>query len=239
MNRIILIATIVCLFLVATAASGQGVATAPATVASGFLTCSNDNDDAIRLCPFRLHYIELVAGRTYCMRMESSEFQPFLMIEDMHGNPMAMDIDDFNTMPGCMVFRPSTTATYRMIASASLPIREGFYRVTMRELPSVFEVSAELASTDPMNSDCHERFYDVPLIEGRRYVIDLGSREFDAYVKLMTTENVIVAFEDESSPVRGARIVFTAPRTETYRIVATSLMPNSTGTFTLNVSECE
>src|SRR5215203_127508 len=134
MNRIIFIATIVCLFLVATVASGQGVPTAPVTVASGFLACSNDNDDANRLCPFRAHYIELVGGRTYWMRMESSEFHPFLLIEDMHGNPMAMDIDDFNTMPGCIIFRPQTTATYRLIASASMPIREGFYRVSMREL---------------------------------------------------------------------------------------------------------
>jgi hypothetical protein len=239
MNRIIFIATLICLFLVTAVASGQTAMPAPSTVASGFLACSNNNDDANRLCPFRLHYLNLVGGRTYWMRMESSEFHPFMMIEDLHGNPMALDTDDFSTMPGCIVFRPPTTATYRLIASASQPIREGFYRVTMRELPSVFEVAAELASTDPMNSDCHERIYDVPLVEGRRYVIDLGSRDFDAYIKLMTSENVIVAFEDECNPIRGARIVFTAPRTETYRIVATSLSPHATGAFTLNVSECD
>lgn len=239
MKRIIFIAAIAFLFLVPAFVSGQNVNPPPSTIATGFLACSKDSAAADRLCPFRLHYVDLVEGRTYHLRTESSEFNVSMMLEDLHGNPMAMDVDNFSTMPGCIVFRAPATASYRVIVSASAPMQEGFYRVTMAELPSVFAVAEELTASDPMNNECHERIYDVPLIEGRRYVIDLGSRDFAAYVKLTTMENVIVAFEDECNLVRGARIVFTAPRTETYRIVATSLTPNSTGNFTLNVSECE
>jgi len=238
MKPITFIAALICLIAVTSVAAGQNVTVAGDTVITGYLTCSNDNDVG-RSCPFRLHYVEFVEGKTYCLRMESSAFNPSLMMEDLHGNPMAMDSDDFRTMPGCLVFRAPATATYRLLASATMPMGEGEYRITIRELPCVFDVAAELTTTDPRTNDCHERIYDVPLITGRRYVIDLASGEFEAYVKLMTTENVIVAFEDESTPIRGARIVFTAPRTETYRIVATTLMPHSTGMFRLSVSECE
>jgi hypothetical protein len=237
MNRLTFIAVVICLFLTATVASGQYTTPARDGVIAGFFACAGS--DAERDCPFRIHYVDMVKGRTYLLRMESTESSAHFMIEDLYGNSLATVSDDFNTMPACVVFRAPATAAYRLIASATNPIEEGYYRVSMREVPSLFEVAAELTSNDRMRNDCHERTYDVPLVAGRRYVIDLGSRDFEAYVKLMTTEDVIVAFEDESTPMRGARLVFTPTRTEVYRIVATTLMPNSTGAFTLNVTELE
>jgi hypothetical protein len=239
MNRITLIVAIIGLLFASDIASGQNATPPRDTVITGYLACSKDNANAGLTCPFGLHYLDLREGSTYYLRIESTDSNPWMMLEDLHGNGLATDADDFSTLPGSIVFRAPANATYRLIVSAGLPIHEGDYRITMRELPSVFAVAEELTATDARNNDCHERIYDVPMVAHRRYVIDLGSADFDAYLKLMTMENVIVAYQDECNPVRGARIVFTPVRTEVYRITATTLMPNSTGRFTLNVSECE
>ncbi len=238
MNRISYVVAIVCLFLVATVVSGQNVTPTRDTVVSGFFAYS-DKELGNSTSLSRLHHVDLIEGITYCIGLESTEFNTSMLIEDLEGNFLAMDTHDSSISPGCIVFRVPATASYRLIASVSLPIRESYYRITMYELPSLFALVAELTPTDPLNDDSHERFYDVPLIAGLRYVIDMSSRDFDACLKVMTIENDIVAVEYACDSVRGARIVFTAPATEVVRLVATSATPYAVGTFRLNVCECD
>jgi hypothetical protein len=69
---------------------------------SGFLSCGGIDDS--RQCPFRLHYINLTKGKTYAFRIESTEFDSRLAIEDAHGKVQATDTDcmEEDTF-GCMV----------------------------------------------------------------------------------------------------------------------------------------
>src|ERR1051325_669640 len=173
------------------------------TVLMGFISCGGENGE--RQCPFRLHYVTMERGRTYAVRIASTSFNAALAIEDEAGNQLARDIDDYDTMPGCAVFRPSVTGTYRLIASVRPPLEEGFYVITIRELPVVFSVEDEMTTSDPMRNECYMRTYDVPMTVGHRYIIDLASREFSPYLKLLDSDGMIVAFEDESCVGRGAR----------------------------------
>ena len=206
-------------------------------VLSGFLNCSGTN--AERACPFRPHYVQLTKDRVYCIRMESSEFTASLMLEDPSGNLLATNTDDFEAMPGCIIFRAPATERFRLIATSLPPTQEGFYMITIHELPVRMRVDAALSVTDPVQADSFHQTHEITLLEGRRYVIDLASIDFEPFVKLLDPDGMIVAFNDEASMPRPARIVFTASRDGNYRIVATSATPFATGAFTLTVCEEE
>jgi hypothetical protein len=228
---------ILLLLLMAIFAAGQNQPPAREDVVfSGFLAC-NVSKDSPRQCPFRLHYVDLVQGNAYFIRMDSTEFDAYLLLENLEGKLLATDRDFFEALPGYIVFRPPTTGSYRLVVSAAPPMREGFYTIVLRELPCVMRIEATLAEIDESPNDCYQRVYELTLTAGRRYIIDLESNQFEPFVKLLNADGAIVAFDDEGSSNRPARVVFVAPRTETYRLVATTGTPRALGTFTLSVCE--
>lgn len=215
----------------------QTTATSPERIYPGFLSCSGINGE--RMCPYQIHYIEFVREKAYMLRLETSEFEPSMMIEDLEGNLLAMDADDFMSMPGMIVFRPRETGEYRVLVSARAPLNEGYYAIMIREVPVRLDVVAELTENDTLRNDSRERFYDIPLEAGRRYVIDMASTDFDPFVKLLNEEGTIVAFEGEGYRHCGNRIVYTPERAGIYRVVATTYVPHKTGAFNLSVCEVE
>jgi hypothetical protein len=204
---------------------------------SGFLSCSGDDaKDPNRRCPFRLHYVQLTQGNTYAFRIEATEFDSRLTIEDQHGNVLAQDTDCLEEdVFGCIYFRPPVSGRYRLVVTSLPPLREGFYQVTMRQLPIEMRVESELTIRDPSQDNCFYRVHEVALREGERYIIDLESKEYANCVKLLNPDGMIVAFQDEGTPSRGARIIYEAPRTGTYRVLTASTTPNAIGPFTLTV----
>ncbi len=204
-------------------------------VLSGFLGCGNPGP-AARECPFRIHFVNLTEGKMYAIQMASSEFNSKLVLEDMNGNLLACDTDYFDDLCGCIAFRPPTTGSYRLIVSAKNPV-EGFYTVSVREMPVLMNVVAELTPNDPVRNDAFMSVHEITLTAGRRYIIDLQSDEFDTFLKVLNPDGTIVAFADECGTMRNTRVIYMPTRTETYRIVATSYEPAVIGAFQLMVCE--
>jgi hypothetical protein len=232
----IAVVILVWLLVVGNIASGQ-----PATVGNdnivitGLITCGAGNG-AKPFCPFNLHYVQLTAGRTYMIRMASSDFNTNLTLENLPGKVLACDRDDYDALNGAMLFRPAVTGQYRLIATSASPT-EGFYTITIREMPVLISAEDALTTADPRENDCHVRFHDVPMTAGRRYIIDLESNEFAPFVKLLNAEGSMVAFADECGPMHNARVIFEPTVTGTYRLVTTTWGPHETGTFRLYVCE--
>jgi hypothetical protein len=180
--------------------------------------------------------VPLTEGSIYCIKMESSDFFSSLTLEDLRGNLLAMNTDFFEELPECIVFRAPATNRYRLIASATEP-KAGFYTITIREMPILMRVDSGLWVTDPLHGDAFRKTHELTLIEGRRYIIDLASEDFEAFVQLLDEEDTMVAFNDGGCHPRPARIVYTAPRTGAFRVVATSAAPFATGAYTLTVCE--
>jgi hypothetical protein len=223
------VVAIVFLLAASTVASGQGVVGERKPILlSGYMTCGT-NPDGTRVCPFRHHYVELAAGRTYMIRMESSEFDPYLVLEDIYGKQLASVHDDYDSLYDMMVFRPATSGTYRLVGSCLTP-EEGFYTITLRELPVILNVEADLTAAS-------ERIFDVALTAGRRYIIDMESDAFDGFVKVMNDAGTVMTFADECGPLRNTRVVFEPTASTTYRIVATATADRATGPFRLIVCE--
>jgi hypothetical protein len=83
------------------------------------------------------------------------------------------------------------------------------------------------------------RVYTVRLIQGRTYVIDLSSQQFDSFLRLEDSAFRQVAQDDDGGGgVNGldARIIFRCPRTDNYRVIATSLNQGA-GAYTLSIRQ--
>src|ERR1017187_7311915 len=183
------IAALASLLLAGNVALAQTPPPGDETIFSGFLSCGGVGDS--RQCPFRQHYVTLTQGQTYAFRISSTEFDSRLIIEDQQGNVLATDTDCMEEdMFGCIVFRAPTTGRYRLVVTSLPPLREGFYQITMRELPIVLRLESALTTNDDSQDNCHHRVHEVTLTEGHRYIIDLESKEFGTCVKLLNPEGM-------------------------------------------------
>jgi tetratricopeptide (TPR) repeat protein len=77
--------------------------------------------------------------------------------------------------------------------------------------------------------------HEVKLQTGTVYVFDLESKRFGAHLKLQDAQGKTLAEDDNSGGNGNSRLVFTPTQSGTYRLVATSLVPQSMGYFTLTV----
>jgi hypothetical protein len=178
---------------------------------------------------YAVHYIELTAGRTYEIRLASSEMSTRLVLEDLPGEELANDASS-DELHGCIVFRAPASESYRLKIDGTEPVHEGFYTITVRELPMVMNVEAEMVPAAIMT-------HDVEMIAGHRYVIDLVSPEFTTYLRLLNGDDAVVAFADEGTMRTPARIVFVPTHTGTYRILSAATEPTVSGLFNLTMCE--
>jgi len=65
--------------------------------------------------------------------------------------------------------------------------------------------------------------YPYDMVAGRTYTIDMISDQLDAYLYVENGAGQVLAEDDDGGGALNARIVFRAPATASYRIVATSL----------------
>jgi hypothetical protein len=75
------------------------------------------------------------------------------------------------------------------------------------------------------------------MFAGQTYVIDLQSKQFDAYLRLEDGRHQLLGADDDGAGDHDARLVFTAPKDGTYRVIATSFQQQGMGTYTLVIRE--
>jgi eukaryotic-like serine/threonine-protein kinase len=81
-----------------------------------------------------------------------------------------------------------------------------------------------------------ERVHEVKMSAGQIYLIDLGSDEFDTYLRLHDSQGKLLAENDDIAPDNlNSRLIFTASADGTYRVVATSYGNRGKGAYSLTV----
>ncbi len=201
-------------------------------VLNGFFMPNRAGDRDVECTP-RIHYVDLVAGRTYFIRMNSSEPNTWLSLEDLHGNILASDNELWDEINGSILFRPTVTDRYRIVASARMPIEVGYYTLSVRTLPAMFHEDAVISPAEEWGN----RTAEFCLEEGRRYVIEVNSDTFPAVARLINSDGAVVAFDDEGFMVNRTRIIYTAPRSDVYRLEVLSNTPFTGGACRMTVSE--
>jgi serine protease Do len=94
-----------------------------------------------------------------------------------------------------------------------------------------------LSQQDALRGGRYSRSYTVKLTAGDKIEILLESLEFDAYLHLEDNAGKKIAENDDISKGvdLNARIVFSVPRDDSYRIIVTTCEPDETGNYELSV----
>lgn len=92
--------------------------------------------------PSKGHTVKMLAGKTYQIDLFTTAFDSKLLLEDPSGKVVmkGIDADGFNSR---LIFRPTLSGIYRIIATSHQGVVNGDYTLTMGEVPGVVETKTE------------------------------------------------------------------------------------------------
>jgi hypothetical protein len=190
------------------------------------------------------HTVPLRKDQTYTISVDSRGFITDMRLEDAQGKKLKL-------AAGGSSFKAPADGLFRLLIS-SPGGSTGQYVVSVRpvnltaaapgEVLNVgqdgLSIEAVLTKEDPLDKvrKMHCRIYDVNMQGGKTYVVDLVSKQFDAFLRLEDAAGKQLAHDDDSGGGTNARIRFNAPHDGVFRIIATSFGPQ-TGLFLLKVRQ--
>jgi hypothetical protein len=211
---------------------------------------ANDLPDKVRKHPCKIHTLKLSKDSVYIIDLESTDLDCYLRIEDAAGKQLGFNDDGGDKLNSRLRFTPPKDDAYQIIATTfaggtgtyTLKVRvEGAAPPGAKALGLKLDngqasAEGEVTRADPKdrvrNNPC--KIYEVPLTQGKSYVIDLRSTEFDPYLRVEGPKGNEVARDDDGGGFPNARIKIAAPETGTYRISVTAFGVGL-GKYTLEV----
>ena len=187
----------------------------------------------------KIYILKMKAGKGYKIQLESTDFIPLVCVEDEKGNRL-MDGSRANNQGSRVHFTPTKSGTYRLIATTLGAGQTGFFKMTVYPaLPRKTLLAKQDKLTtkdkfDRIRRTSYCKIYQVKMTQGKEYEINMSS-QFDTYLRLEDNNNNQLAQDDDGGTGLNSRLIFRAPRTGVYRVIATTFGPNQTGNFLLNV----
>lgn len=186
--------------------------------------------------------IQGAAGETLEVRMNSDDFDSYLVLQNENGELIAEndDGDDRNSVISTVL--PSS-GTYTILATAYESGAVGRYsvsadRVNLTETP-ILDTTGQLDSQTETISSRYFRqgeAYTFSGEAGQSVLISLDSEDFDTYLILQNDRGETLA-EDDDGGEEGSNsaLRFTLPETGTYRVLVTPFNEGFSGAYDLKV----
>lgn len=198
-------------------------------------------------------------GQTYVVRLNSAEFDPYLMVR---GNGIEEDNDDDPTGRGSrnsrVQFVMPDTGEVSIITTSYGVGETGAYTLVLEEAGGTTAVASTSRSTstlrlgqavtgrldvgsDTLRSGEYMSVYTLNGQAGDHVEITLRSDQFDPYLFVQGPGEFAVANDDDDTGEDGvnSRLILTLPASGEYQVVATSYAPGETGTYRLSVSNSD
>jgi len=198
--------------------------------------------------PAKLHEVSLPAGR-YQFDLMSTEIDPVLVIADSAGKQLAIDDDGGEGLNSRLTFQAAKAGTYKVYA-ASLGRKAGNFTLTIKSLGGVKGGDAKVLDVGvrgvrvngALSRETKSVTYRVKLEQGKSYLIEMNSAnqdELDPFVEVHDASGKRLAQDDDGAGDLNARLVFRAPESGVYVILARSFNNSGVGDFTLSVKQEE
>jgi hypothetical protein len=143
--------------------------------------------------------------------------------------------------PVCVCARLATLNPIRcLLAAIAIAVLSVLQTASAGSKDKPIVINGELTDKDPKDTHRKEGSrahpHTVALRQGVLYVIDLVSKDFDAYLRLEDAAGKPLAENDDVTGSTNARLFFISPKTGDYIVVATANRPK-TGKYRLTVQE--
>jgi hypothetical protein len=219
-------------------------------VEKGEFTSTTARDKVRSDCPAKLYSFALVEGRTYTIDLRSDAFDAYLRLEDSNGKIVAEDDDSGGgkTMHDArIVYKVPKSGTYTVVCTSYNASAKGPYTLTVvhdgqgkeEKREYLLDVNGKLTKDDPKDKgrgNIYCKTYKLEMKAKTTYVIELISKDFDAFLRLENSDGKERARDDDGfGEGLNARIIFNCDQAGTYVIYATSFEENATGAFNLRV----
>lgn len=216
---------------------------------SGELAGTDANDPKLNQ-PAKKFTVKLHKDKTYIIDLVSKDFDAFLRLLDKNGKELAEDDDGGGDLNARVIYSPTESADHEIVA-ATFDGQVGKFSLKVREFKLKAEAKPREVGKDGVNvtnninqqdvSDIGKlgKLFSVSLKKGQTYTIDLQSGDLDSYLYLFDSKSKLLAQDDDSGGDLNSRIVFQAPQDGVFHILATSLIGDETGEFTLKVRKNE
>jgi hypothetical protein len=239
----------VAVWLLAAAPALPGEKKIEALREKGELTADTPKDKVKKDCPAKLYALPCVEGRTYTIDLRSEDFDAYLRLEDPAGKQIAEDDDSGGGAKGHdarIVFTCTKSGTFTIVATSFGAGAKGKYTLHVDHdgkgkdggVKYLMDVKDKLTKDDTKDKtrggNCYCKTFKIEMQPKTTYIIELDSKDFDAYIRLENDEGKQVAYDDDGAGVGlNAKLVYACEKAGTYTIYATSFEEAATGEFHL------
>jgi len=180
----------------------------------------------------KVHLVPLESGKPYLIDLEAS-FDTFLRIEDADKKTLLFNDDIWSphSLNSRLVFTPSKTDTYRLIATSFDPQATGSYTLSVRDAVKVGDATVIKGR---LEKGQRQTVHQVELVDGSPCTLELTSPNLDATIVLTGTPA-----QASATPSNPARLDFTPPSTRLFQFTVTSARPDQTGDYALTIQRYE
>ncbi len=197
--------------------------------------------------------LNLTAGQQVTLSLESSDFDPYLVVVGPDEFTQENDDATEDTTNAAITFTAPATGEYNIAVTSYEGGETGSYRLTIFGADGAGStnsggsatgssrsgngIAARLDSHDgKLESGEYRDIYTFSARSGQRVSLTVASDDFDTYLMVRGPENFSQDNDDASESDHNASVSFDAPATGDYRAIVTSYEAGETGAYTLDVS---
>lgn len=207
---------------------------------------AGDDQDAGVFGPRKVYHVDLTAGQTYVIEMQSAFFNSFVRILDSNNVPLAEDDNGGIGLNAKLTFVARQNGRHVVVAAARNSGAGGYTLTIRRDNPmrpievalgagGVYRDDNVLRADDPLEPKrgSPAKVYRVRLQAQTKYVFEMGSRVLDSHQMLTEDNGLYITHNDDFNNL-DSRIAFTPRVTATYRLWVTDLIAR-TGPYTVTI----
>ncbi len=184
--------------------------------------------------------IQLVAKHPYIFALHSAHFDCFLYLKDATGKIIASDDDYGGTTRSRLAFTAPVAGTYTVGVTSFVSEETGKFTLSSHKA-SYFGTLTPEDPEDRYRKKSYVHVYPVHLKSGRSYTFTLESMDnnLDAFLRVEDRfGNTLALNDDEDKSTRFNSIISFRPNfSETYFLIATTMIPRQTGPYALFVHD--
>ncbi|MGF1657766.1 MAG: serine protease [Verrucomicrobiales bacterium] len=178
-------------------------------------------------------------GSTYRIRMESEDFDAYLLVHS-DDEEIAAENDDYTSesSDSQLVFSPTASGRYVVVCTSFEAKEVGDYTLFCEKLPTFEQGFLVEGAIEELGKEEEQKYVYEHILEGRDgYVsVEMQSGDVDSFLEIYGGETMLGQNDDASPASRDARVVVQLEKGRSYRVRATTFNEDEKGQFTLRIS---